>query len=305
MTYIFEYSQEFKDLILDYHKGKEDLPSYQINITDHLGGPDSTLSYFINYIYPEIHHHFGDLTSKRVLDFGCGTGSTTAGLAMYCNEVVAFDIDPRGTAVCKARLKEHNMLNRTEVLCAPDFDKVYPGIGKFDFILINAVIEHIPLSKQQLRKKTLLNLLDALNVQGCLCINDAPNRLWPIDFHTTKLWWIPWTKPGSRWAYQRAVRKGRHKENPVTHSEGPLGLEERGAWGTTFFEIQKYFSGKSVGVVNSLPGHNRHLSYTQKRKKRQLFDFLVYYTITKWTKIPITAMAPFINFLIIRKLSKK
>ena len=135
-------------------------------------------------------------------------------------------------------------------------------MGTFDFILLNGVIEHIPLSKKGLRKKTFQTLFDILNEQGCLYIDDTPNRLWPIDGHTTKLWWIPWTKPGSRWAYQKAIREHKHFNNLITYSNGPLGLEERGAWGATFFEIIDYLSGKPFEIVNTLPGHNKSISYT-------------------------------------------
>jgi hypothetical protein len=179
-------------------------------------------------------------------------------------------------------------------------------VGSFDFILLNGVIEHIPLSKIGLRKKIFQILFDILNLKGVLYINKTPNRLWPIDRHTTQLWWIPWTAPGSKWSYSKAVRMGKHFDNPGTHSLGPLGLEERGAWGATFFEIKEYLSGKSFEIVNGLPGHNRHLSYAQSREniQRRIFDFFVYNCFSRWTKIPITALAPFITHLVIRKIGQ-
>jgi SAM-dependent methyltransferase len=303
----FEYSQEFKNLILELHRGKEHYPFYENYINDHLGGPNSRFSNFVKYLYPEIQHHCGDLISKRVLDFGCGTGATTAVLAMHCSQVVAFDIDQRSTAICEKRLREHNLIDKVFLLRAEDFEKVIEQVGTFDFILLNGVLEHIPLSAAGLRGKILQILFDSLNVQGVLYINKTPNRLWPVDRHTTKLWWIPWTRPGSKWAYSKAVRRGRHSDNPETHASGPLGLEERGAWGATFFEIRKYLSGKPFEIVNTLPGHDRHLSYTERGAgiQRRSFDFLVYYFFSKWTNIPMTALAPFISHLVIRKIDQK
>jgi SAM-dependent methyltransferase len=302
----FAYSQEFKNLIIALHRGKEALPFYERYIDDHLGGPNSRLSNFVRYLYPEIRHHCGDLSPKRVLDFGCGTGATTAVLAMNCSQVVAFDIDQRSIAACERRLTEHNLIEKVHLLCALDFENILGKVGTFDFILLNGVIEHIPLSKIGLRKKILQILFDILNSRGVLYINKTPNRLWPIDRHTTQLWWIPWTRPGSMWAYSKAVRMGKHSDNPETHSYGPLGLEERGAWGATFFEIKEYLSGKPFETINSLPGHDRHLSYNQRGEnfQRRIFDFFVYYFLTRWTGIPITAMAPFITHLAIRKIDR-
>jgi SAM-dependent methyltransferase len=302
----FAYSQEFKNLIIELHRGKEALPFYERYIDDHLGGPNSRLSNFVRYLYPEIRHHCGDLFPKRVLDFGCGTGATTAVLAMNCSQVVAFDIDQRSIAACERRLTEHNLIGKVHLLCAADFENIVGKVGTFDFILLNGVIEHIPLSKIGLRKKILQILFDILNSKGVLYINKTPNRLWPIDRHTTQLWWIPWTRPGSMWAYSKAVRMGKHSDNPETHSYGPLGLEERGAWGATFFEIKEYLSGKPFETINSLPGHDRHLSYNQRGEnfQRRIFDFFVYYFLTRWTGIPITAMAPFITHLAIRKIDR-
>jgi SAM-dependent methyltransferase len=306
MGYTFDYSQEFKDLVVELHCGKEALPFYKRYIDDHLGGPTSRLSNFVRYLYPEIRHHCGGLSSQRVLDFGCGTGATTAVLAMHCSQVVAFDIDQRSITVCEKRLIEHHLSDKVRLLWAVDFESMIEDVGTFDFILLNGVIEHIPLSKIGLRKKTLKILFDILNSMGVLYINKTPNRLWPIDRHTTQLWWIPWTRPGSMWAYSKAVKMGKHFDNSGTHSCGPLGLEQRGAWGVTFFEIKEYLSGKSFEIINSLPGHDRHLSYTQKGEnfQRRIFDFFVYYFLTRWTRIPVTAVAPFITHLAIRKIDR-
>lgn len=303
--YTFEYSQEFVDSIIELHHGKESLPSYKKYIADHLGGPGSRLSLFVRYLYPEIEFHCGDLSSKKVLDFGCGTGASTAALAMHCKNVVAFDIDEKSVAICNRRLKEHGLSDRVKIPNTPNFDNIRGQIGTFDFILVNGVIEHIPLSKPGLRKQTIQMLFDILNVSGYLYINDTPNRLWPKDSHTTNLWWIPWTKPGSRWAYLKATRAQRHVDNPEIYSNGPLGLEERGTWGATYFEIKKYLSGKSFQVVNLLPGHNRHIIYTQRKFTKRFFEFIVYFLFSKWTRIPLTGLAPFLNSLIIQKTKPK
>jgi 2-polyprenyl-3-methyl-5-hydroxy-6-metoxy-1,4-benzoquinol methylase len=303
VAHTFEYPEEFRNLIIEMHRGKENLPFYKGYIAAHLGGPRSNLDQFLSNSYPEIVYHLGNIGSMRVLDFGCGTGASTAALAMNCKNVVAFDRDKKSIFICEKRLEEHKLRSRVTILCANDFQDVAEKAGTFDLIVINAVIEHIPTSINGLRRKQLRTLFDALNPGGSLYINATPNRLFPVDLHTTKLWWIPWTKPGSKWAYSKAVKRGRYVRL-AEYSEGPLGLEESGSWGATFFEIKKYLNGKSYEILNCLPGHNKHLSYTRRREntQRMLFDFIVYYFFSKWTKIPLTAVSAAIENLIIRKV---
>jgi 2-polyprenyl-3-methyl-5-hydroxy-6-metoxy-1,4-benzoquinol methylase len=299
--YTFEYSHEFEESIIEFHKGKERLTFYKDSVMDHLGGPKSRLSAFVQFLYPEIEYHCGDLESKRVLDFGCGTGATTVTLAMHCKNVVAYDINKKSVEICKKRLEEHGLADRVKIYWASDISELAGQLGKFDLILSNAVLQNVPLSIKGLRENIIKTLFSLLNKQGCLYINETANRLWPKDDNTTKLWWIPWTKPGSQWAYKKAIKAKRHVENPETHSNGPLGLEERGAWGVTYFELKRYLKGQPYEVVNSLPGHNKHRVYKVGKAKTRVAEFVIYWLVSKWTKIPVTALTPSLLHLMFRK----
>ena len=79
-------------------------------------------------------------------------------------------------------------------------------------------------------------------------------------------------------------------------------LEEEGAWGTTYFHILKSLPRDSFEVVNSTPGHNRHVSYSYRPHYREIFDLLVYTFLTSWSRVPPTALCPAIENLAIRKL---
>ena len=163
-----------------------------------------------------------------------------------------------------------------------------------------------PLTKSGVRRRTIRTLFKMLRKAGYLYINETPNRLCPKDFDTTLLWWIPWTKPGSKWAYRGAVRKGRHSDVP-TLSEAPLGLEERGAWGATYWEIKSYLKEEKISsCLNTLSGHDRHINYESALDwisgwKRSLFELLVYWFAVKLLRTPITAFTPAISSLVIKK----
>lgn len=182
-----------------------------------------------------------------------------------------------------------------------DLDTVRRDMGTFDLILLNGVIEHIPLSKRGLRRSILRALFGMLNPGGHMFITDTPNRLCPYDYHSTQLWWIPWARPGSQWGYQRAVSKGRHSDAP-TISSGTLGLEEVGAWGATFWEIRRYLAGEGAVFLNTVSGHDRHIHYVSGGPwKRRAFELLMYYPTVRILGAPITAFAPYISNLIIQK----
>jgi 2-polyprenyl-3-methyl-5-hydroxy-6-metoxy-1,4-benzoquinol methylase len=300
----FTYSKEFIEMIKDLHAGKEDLQFYNQYIEAHLGGPNGRYKRFISRLVPEITYRCGDLKAKRILDFGCGTGSSTVALAGQGGKVAAYDIDLKSLAICQERIKEHGFTDRV-IFYEGDFEKIKDKMGSFNLILMNGVIEHIPLSLHGARKRVILDLFSLLNPGGYLYINETPNRLFPFDFHTTKLWWLPWFPPGSKWVYKRVIKKNQHIEIAKSHSAGPLGLEERGVWGATYFEIRKYLSGLPCRIMNSEKEYDRHVDYKLGKApsiKRKAFETIIYYSATKWSRMPITAFIPYLTNLVIQKL---
>jgi 2-polyprenyl-3-methyl-5-hydroxy-6-metoxy-1,4-benzoquinol methylase len=301
--YTFEYSPDFEEGVRRLHRGKERWPRYRTYLAHHLGGRDSRLSAFVTWLCPEIERRCGSLAPLRVLDFGCGTGATTVALALHAREVVGFDVHEESLELNRQRLAEHGVTERVRLFHAPDFRRIEDRAGTFDLILINDVLEHVPLSRTGLRRELVRTLFRRLEPGGVLYVHQSPNRLWPRDVHTTGLWWIPWTRPGSTWAYGRAVARGAHQENPETHAPGPLGLEQRGAWGITYFELRGYLSDLPHEVLNRRPEQARHVSFLQPptSRKRRLWDAVLYHGICRWTGVPLTAFSPMILHLAFRR----
>jgi 2-polyprenyl-3-methyl-5-hydroxy-6-metoxy-1,4-benzoquinol methylase len=297
----FEYSEEFRARIVALHRGKESWPNYDRYIRDHLGGPGSRLAWFSRELCPEIAYRCGPLTDRNVLDFGCGTGSATVPLAVAARHVCAFDVDQESLDICRQRIDEHGLSSKVSFHCTSDGEGIESILGPFDLILLSGVLEHIPRSRAGLRTRTLRTLAGMLRPEGDLYIHDTPNRLWPIDFHSTQLWWIPWLPAGSRLAHTLAVRRGRHTPAP-TISDGPLGLEEVGAWGSTYWEIKKSLRGTGCVCLNLLDGHDRRLWYTREdRRKQAAFERLVHPLAVGLLSAPITAFTPFLTNLVFRK----
>lgn len=295
-----QFSERFRHMICEMHRGLEDSPFYAAYISAHLGGSASRLVMFSQTVCPEIEYHCGPLRGKRILDFGCGTGASTAALARLADSVAAFDIQPESIDIARHRLRELGLEGKVEFFCADEVSQAANKMGTFDLITMFGVIEHLPMSLSGLRKEVLHSVAGLLNTGGCLFIGDTPNRLWPHDSHTTRLWWIPWSRPGSRWAYDRAMAKGRYARTDA-YSQGPLGLEEQGAWGATYWEIERCLRDAGMTCVNMLPGHDRHRFYTVPRSsKAAVFDLVMHATACRLFRAPITAFAPYINNLVFR-----
>ena len=75
----------------------------------HGNGPGSRMARFEASTLPELIRHTGPLDGKRVLDFGCGSGTITPSLALRAKEVVAFDVNADAVAITRARLREHGL----------------------------------------------------------------------------------------------------------------------------------------------------------------------------------------------------
>lgn len=297
----FEYSEEFKRRIEDLAAPKRDWPNYQQYVADNLGSRTSRYAIFKVETVPEIEHHCGELRNQSVLDFGCGTGATTAALAEQSERVVAFDIDPARVAICERRVREHGLADRVSCRSGNFCDLNLDAPG-FDLVVLNGVLEHIPDSETGLRARVLGDAAQAVRTGGHLFINDTPNRLFPRDLHTTQLWWIPWTKPGSAWAYERAIRKRRYRDS-TDSSPGPRGMEEAGTWGMTYWQVASILRRFGFVCVNLEPGHDRRLRYAPIRPNRFRgpFEAIMHVLGTRGLRAPLTAFMPNLTNLVFRR----
>lgn len=292
----FEYSKKFQSELNNLLSKRESSPYHSLYIQAHLGGENSREVVFEKFLIPEIKYHCPNLKNKSILDLGAGTGSTTLVLAKHFGHIDAFDTDQKALVLCKLRLKENGFGEKVTTLKTTDLGSINQ---KYDFILMNAVVEHIPLSEKDLRRKVIRQAFSLLKPGGYLYINDTPNRIFPLDRHTTNKWLIPWTRPGNRWAFSQAKKMGLYSQN----ENKSIKLEEDGAWGATYLELRNYFKGLNYKVLNLEKRHDRFLAYSSRSsKKRQCFETLLYYTFVKTFRLPLTTFWPSINNLVIQKI---
>jgi 2-polyprenyl-3-methyl-5-hydroxy-6-metoxy-1,4-benzoquinol methylase len=130
-----------------------------------------------------------DLNASRVVEIGCGTGSTTAALALDAGEVEAYDIAGDSIDAARRRLQIMGLSNvrfhehHPDLLLAAIREQQSPQT--VDCFVLFAVLEHQLLPE---RLATLKTCWELLRPGGFLVIADTPNRLCLHDFHTS---WLP------------------------------------------------------------------------------------------------------------------
>lgn len=126
-----------------------------------------------------------DFSGKRILDFGCGCGASTAIISRLLPgaEVVGVELDAPSLEIAKMRAAFYG-LNNTRLLLSPDSESLPADLGEFDFIFFSAVFEHLlPAERTHLLPK----VWRLLRPGGVLFLNQTPHRFFPVEGHTTGL----------------------------------------------------------------------------------------------------------------------
>jgi ubiquinone/menaquinone biosynthesis C-methylase UbiE len=126
-----------------------------------------------------------ELNGGRILDYGCGHGASAAALGRMFPEsdIVGVDFDSRLLPIAKARCDLAGV-NRVNFLAADAGESMPSTVGDVDFIVLNAVYEHLLPDE---RRSLLPELWRHLRRGGVFFVADTPHRYSPIDFHTTGL----------------------------------------------------------------------------------------------------------------------
>jgi SAM-dependent methyltransferase len=123
-----------------------------------------------------------------VLEIGCGSGSSTAGLAHAGARVTGVDIKSNALTVARKRLSLLG-LHAEFIQAEPDWLRREVGLENFaepyDLVVCYAMLEHLEIDER-------LNLLDfARRIMtrdaALLATFETPNRFAPFDWHSSKL----------------------------------------------------------------------------------------------------------------------
>lgn len=146
-----------------------------------------------------------EFRDKRLLDFGCGSGSSTMILSRMFPEtdIVGIELDDRLLSVARARAEFYGC-TRVRFMTSPASDQLPPDIGEFDFISLSAVYEHfLPLERTTL----LPRIWNLLKPGGILFLNQTPYRFSLFEAHTSGLPFINFMPDRMALAYTRRFSK--------------------------------------------------------------------------------------------------
>ena len=176
--------------------------------------------------------------SKKILDFGCGGGSSTMVISrMFPNSMIwGIELCPTLLELAKARAKFYNREDICFLRNRSNFS-LPANLPKFDFILLSAVYEHL-LPEE--RPPILSQLWDLLLPGGILFLNQTPDLRFPIESHTTGL-------PLINWLPDKIANKIVHTFSKRTiKNESWENLLRAGIRGTTPFQLLQQFKSVSL-----------------------------------------------------------
>lgn len=136
------------------------------------------------------------LTELKVLEVGCSSGHVTEYLQdQPCvGEIQTYDVDRAFVEITRLKV-EHLGLDkvvRVDALTELETRALpYPD-NYFDLVLVNAVVEHLPLEN---RYEYVDAYYRKLAGGGLICFFDTPNRAFPKEFHTIGMPFIQWLPP--------------------------------------------------------------------------------------------------------------
>jgi S-adenosylmethionine-dependent methyltransferase len=189
------------------------------------------------------------LKDSRVLEIGCGTGSSTVALSEQGAQVVGIDIDCDALLVARDRCKAYGVEAEFGAINAAAMSKVF-GKRPFDFIIFFAALEHMTVPE---RLAALRDAWTMLPIGGLLVIVETPNRLWYYDGHTSMLPFFHWLPDELAFRYSQYSRRENFRE--LYRDLDPAAMEHflRQGRGASFHEFDLAIKPASgLNVVSSL-----------------------------------------------------
>lgn len=211
-----------------------------------------------------------NLKGMRVLEIGCGTGSSTIPLALQVDTVTALDISDISISANKKRAEILNIDNISYFLLNRDWLEKsnidWPtNIDSYDIILCYAVLEHLTIAE---RLNFLTSLWNGIRKGASIIFFETPNRIFPTDWHSSGL---PFAQilPDSLTAYYYSRSELPKEKLSVANStyreiseDNRISLYRWGR-GVSFHEFELSIGMDSFKVLND--GHSKKVSHHREK----------------------------------------
>jgi 2-polyprenyl-3-methyl-5-hydroxy-6-metoxy-1,4-benzoquinol methylase len=166
------------------------------------------------------------LAGLRVLDFGCGTGSSSVVMAERGASVVGIETEAVSIAMAVQRARDVGMADRCSFVRIPYIEDRRAFLpfrnAAFDVVTLIGVLEHM---KPNERVDCAAEIARVLAPGGELFVFDTPNRAHPFDRHTTRLWFVGWMPVAIARRY--AIARNRFEARKDFARYGGTGITRR------------------------------------------------------------------------------
>jgi S-adenosylmethionine-dependent methyltransferase len=189
------------------------------------------------------------LHGTRILEVGCGTGSSTVALAEQRARVIGIDIDQDALAVARDRCKAYGVEAAFHALNGERMCQ-FSGEGPFDFIIFFACLEHMTVGERLVALREAWALLPS---GGMLVVVETPNRLWYYDGHTSMLPFFHWLPDDLAFQYSALSPRENFRELYRNYDAASREHFLRRGRGMSFHEFDLAIKpGKKLKIVSSL-----------------------------------------------------
>jgi len=202
------------------------------------------------------------LKGLRILEIGCGNGSSTVGFAEQGAMVTALDVDESLLSDAKNRCQIYGLDVRFYLMNAIEIDKVFTK-DDFDVVIFMASLEHMTLDERLQSIKASYELLPR---GGLWCIVGAPNRLHFLDSHTSHIPFFHWLPDELGIKYSQFSQRDVYKQDMFNIKDKDEKILQFYRWGrgVSYHEIELAIKPLSeLKVISNLTifQRNKNLLY--------------------------------------------
>jgi SAM-dependent methyltransferase len=129
------------------------------------------------------------LDGSKIIEVGCGTGTSSVALAEQGAELISYDVDLPSLKVGEERFAVYNL--KPDLRHANASEIPATEISQASAVIFSASVEHMTLDE---KLESFSLVWNSLRRGGYLIVLDLPNRLWWFDRHTAMLpfyLWLP------------------------------------------------------------------------------------------------------------------
>ena len=175
-----------------------------------------------------------------ILKIGCGTEqASTFALCEQADRITAIDVDQSMIDHPRRHLEGTGL--HADFRCANAADVDHADGVDFDWVIFWASLEHMLVVERVASLRAAWNLLSP---GGLLTVIETPNRLWPVDSHTSQLPFFSWLPDALAFDYARFSHRPTFGGGVYTDPASQmLGFLRRGWGGLHEFDVASVITG--------------------------------------------------------------